>query len=169
MKKLRAEKNRVKRAQKALSIWPLPEDSLIQKGSGDTGDGLHGSPRTNRLGVTYPHNDIDVIAEEGSDILAPADGTYVWDGSEDEPAGFFVKITHGEIETTYSHLQKPENFNDIKGKETAIAAGASFGKVGRSGNPPEGSKTHVHFVIRVNNITIDPRKVFNYGYEGDSR
>ena len=163
------------KARNVLKLWPLDKDSLIQKWKeGGVGDGRYGTPRSD--GRT--HNGIDVLATEGTEILAPADGIITW--GYEEKSGNFVKIKHGDtgVETSYSHLIRPENYDQliadqlIRTEKTGFKvvrayAGKPIGLVGRTGNPTPASGTHVHLVIRVNSITIDPRAVFNYRFEGD--
>lgn len=64
--------------------------------------------------------------------------------------GYFVRISHGEIQSTYGHLSL------IKAKLGAeIPAGRVIGISGRSGRV---SGEHLHFAVRYHGEQIDPLK-----------
>lgn len=99
-------------------------------------------------GVRKMHEGLDVGANFGTPIIAPADGIVTYAGNK---AGFglFVQIDHGYgIETIYAHSQKIMTKNGKKVKRGDIIA-----KVGSSGYS---TGPHLHYEVRVNGIAVDP-------------
>lgn len=99
-------------------------------------------------GVLKMHEGLDVGANYGTPIVAPADGVVTFAGSK---AGFglFVQIDHGYgVETIYAHSQKIIAKNGQK-----IKRGDTIAKVGSSGYS---TGPHLHYEIRVNGIAVDP-------------
>lgn len=99
-------------------------------------------------GVRKMHEGLDVGANFGTPIYAPADGVVTYAGNK---AGFglFVQIDHGYgIETIYAHSQKIMTRNGKKVKRGELIA-----KVGSSGYS---TGPHLHYEVRVNGIAVDP-------------
>ena len=99
-------------------------------------------------GVRKMHEGLDVGANFGTPIYAPADGIVTYAGNK---AGFglFVQIDHGYgIETIYAHSQKILTKN---GKR--VSRGDLIAKVGSSGYS---TGPHLHYEVRVNGIAVDP-------------
>lgn len=99
-------------------------------------------------GVRKMHEGLDVGANFGTPIFAPADGVVTYAGNK---AGFglFVQIDHGYgIETIYAHSQKIIAKNGQK-----INRGDLIAKVGSSGYS---TGPHLHYEVRVNGIAVDP-------------
>ncbi len=99
-------------------------------------------------GVLKMHEGLDVGANYGTPIIAPADGVVTYAGNK---AGFglFVQIDHGYgVETIYAHSQKILTKNGQRVKRGDIIA-----KVGSSGYS---TGPHLHYEIRVNGIAVDP-------------
>ncbi len=99
-------------------------------------------------GVRKMHEGLDVGANYGTPIVAPADGVVTFAGNK---AGFglFVQVDHGYgIETIYAHSQKifAKNGQNIK-------RGDLLAKVGSSGYS---TGPHLHYEVRVNGIAVDP-------------
>ena len=94
------------------------------------------------------HEGLDVGANFGTPIFAPADGVVTYAGNK---AGFglFVQIDHGYgIETIYAHSQKILTRNGQR-----IKRGDLIAKVGSSGYS---TGPHLHYEVRVNGIAVDP-------------
>lgn len=99
-------------------------------------------------GVRKMHEGLDVGANYGTPIRAPADGVITFAGRK---AGFglFVQIDHGYgIETIYAHSQKILAKNGQKIKRGDLLA--KVGSTGASTGP------HLHYEVRVNGIAVDP-------------
>lgn len=96
------------------------------------------------------HAGIDIAAEEGSAIYAAFDGVVkvadydIWNGN-------YIKLQHdNNIMTVYCHCSK---LNVTEGQN--IRAGEVIGFVGTTGNS---TGPHLHFELRINDISYDPTK-----------
>ena len=99
-------------------------------------------------GVRKMHEGLDVGANFGTPIIAPADGIVTFAGRK---AGFglFVQIDHGYgIETIYAHSQKILATNGQR-----VQRGDLIAKVGSTG---ASTGPHLHYEVRVNGIAVDP-------------
>lgn len=99
-------------------------------------------------GVKKMHEGLDVGADYGTPIIAPADGVVTYAGNK---AGFglFVQIDHGYgIETIFAHSQKIIIKNGSHVKRGDLIA--QVGSTGASTGP------HLHYEVRVNGIAVDP-------------
>lgn len=99
-------------------------------------------------GVKKMHEGLDVGANYGTEIFAPADGIVTFAGKK---AGFglFVQIDHGYgIETIYAHSQKILTKTGRK-----IKRGDLLAKVGSTGSS---TGPHLHYEVRVNGTAVDP-------------
>ena len=103
------------------------------------------------------HNGVDIAAEEGSDVLAAADGT-VYTVYEDDTMGMTVVIRHADgYVTTYASL----------GQEVAVApgdsvkAGQKIGCAGTSAMMESAIGCHVHFSVSCNDKSVDPAEFLN--------
>lgn len=101
-------------------------------------------------GRTYEfHPGMDIDGQRGEIILAPANGTVIKAGSTGG-YGNLIEIDHGNgISTRYGHLSKIEiSVGDTvtRGEEIGL-----IGSTGRSTGP------HLHFELRFNNRSINPR------------
>lgn len=107
--------------------------------------GRRRSPFSNRL---EHHNGIDLKAEAGTPVIAPADGLVL----EAEYSGGFgnrIIIKHGEhFETRYAHLAKMS----VK-KGDKVKRGAT---IGLSGNTGKSTAPHLHYEVRKNGQLVDP-------------
>lgn len=100
-------------------------------------------------GCWKPHTGIDLATTYGTPVTAADSGEVIWTGWDWSGLGWAVKISHGNyIATIYGHLQRfivkvGQNVN--KGQVIAYE-----GSTGASTGP------HVHFMVLVNNIWVDP-------------
>ena len=143
---LRALERLISRAGKALaslpSRWPI-------RGAVNSEFGSRQSPWTQRGEV---HSGIDIGAERGTPVHAPAAGTVSFAGSHGE-YGLTVVVDHGEdLRTIYGHLSKIS----VKSGQQ-IARGA---ELGLSGNSGRSSGPHLHYEILVKNRPVNPRAYF---------
>lgn len=102
------------------------------------------------LGIRSFHEGLDFSAAEGDEIKATASGIVIAAGKAPD-YGNFVKIKHGGgIETRYAHASKLfVKKGDLVNKDQVIAL---VGNTGRSTGP------HLHYEIRLNGRSLDPRK-----------
>lgn len=103
---------------------------------------------------TQMHTGIDIVAPEGTAIVATADGKISYAGFS-EGYGNHIKIQHGEQFTSmYAHLEKME-----------VKAGALVKKgdrIGLIGTTGKSVKTHLHYEIEKDNEKVDPALYFQY-------
>ncbi len=99
------------------------------------------------------HEGLDFPANIGTPIRAAADGI-VSMAEQSAAYGNIVKIEHGAgLETRYAHASKllvHVGERVVKGQEVALV-----GSTGRSTGP------HLHYEIRLNGESLDPRKYLN--------
>ncbi len=122
------------------SVWPA-------RGWVTSGFGTRADPFTADRSM---HKGLDVAAEAGTRVKAPADGTVVFAGTHGA-YGNVVVIDHGfGMNTRYGHLS--EIFVKVGDKLPRGQVFAAIGNTGRSTGP------HLHYEVRVNGIPQDPRK-----------
>ena len=102
------------------------------------------------LGIRSFHEGLDFSAAEGDEIKATASGIVIAAGNAPD-YGNYIKIKHGGgIETRYAHASKLfVKKGDLVNKDQVIAL---VGNTGRSTGP------HLHYEIRLNGRSLDPRK-----------
>ena len=121
--------------------WPLDEAGFVTRGQAGSG--------TNADTRDEAHPGIDIAVPVGSPIRAAGGGTVLQAG-EDPEYGLFVLLEHPDsLQTKYGHLSR-----------TTVAVGEQVeaGQViGLSGNSGRSSAPHLHFEIRREDTSIDPR------------
>lgn len=94
------------------------------------------------------HTGIDYAAAQGTTVLAPADGVVVFSDTLELRGGVLI-IDHGlGVMTGYYHLLEA-----LVEPGQAVAAGDPIGRVGSTGLS---SGPHLHWDLRVMNVTVDP-------------
>lgn len=94
------------------------------------------------------HQGIDIAAEEGSKVVAVAEGI-VTGVRQSESYGLMIEIEHGQgFSSIYAHLGSVSVVKDQKVKK-----GETIGTVGASGLATD---PHLHFEIRKDGLEIDP-------------
>ncbi len=100
-------------------------------------------------GCVKPHSGIDLASAYGTPITAADSGQVIWTGWDWSGLGWAVKINHGHyIATIYGHLARfivKVGQNVTKGDVIAYE-----GSTGASTGP------HLHFMVLVNNIWLNP-------------
>ncbi len=94
------------------------------------------------------HYGVDLAAEEGTPILAFADGTVTAAG-EDETSGLYLWLEHeNRVESFYCHCSAlyVQTGDEVK-------AGQAIAAVGQTGNA---TGPHLHFALRYSGVQLDP-------------
>jgi murein DD-endopeptidase MepM/ murein hydrolase activator NlpD len=122
------------------SVWPA-------RGWVTSGYGRRVSPFT---GKSQKHLGLDIAAERGTAIVAPARGRVTFVGRKG-PLGKAVEIDHGfGVKTVYGHC---DAIHVKKGQRVERGQWiAEIGNTGRSTGP------HLHYAVLVNGRTTDPKK-----------
>lgn len=97
------------------------------------------------------HDGVDLAAASGTPLVAVADGTVSAAGWCDCGLGYYVEIDHGNgLHTVYGHMvsQPSVSVGQQVGQGTTIGA---VGSTGLSTGP------HVHFMVRQDGATQDPK------------
>lgn len=120
------------------SIWPT--DGYVTSGYGN-----RTSPFTGREQF---HAGLDIAADFGTTVVAPARGRVVFAGMNG-PFGRMVEIDHGYgLRTHFAHLAAAH----VKQGQT-VERGLPIGEVGSSGRS---TGPHLHYGVEVNGRTVDP-------------
>jgi murein DD-endopeptidase MepM/ murein hydrolase activator NlpD len=140
---LRALDRLMARAGKALaalpSRWPV-------RGAVNSEFGMRQSPWD---GDSEMHSGLDIRANRGTQVRAPAPGTVAYAGPQGE-YGTTVIVDHGnDIRTIYGHLSKV----GVKSGER-IERGTILGLTGNTGRS---TGPHLHYEIRVKGHAVNPR------------
>lgn len=94
------------------------------------------------------HTGIDYAAAEGTTVLAPADGVVVFADTLELRGGVLI-IDHGlGVMTGYYHLLEA-----LVAQGDSVTAGQPIGRVGSTGLS---SGPHLHWDLRVMDVTVDP-------------
>ena len=100
------------------------------------------------------HNGIDIAADEGTEVLAAADGQ-VYAVFEDELLGTTVVIRHeGEYTTRYSSLHAETKVTPGQ----TVTSGQVIGTVGKTALMEYAIGDHVHFSVALNGDAVDPEE-----------
>lgn len=106
------------------------------------------------LGDWRTHDGIDIAADVGTPVLAACSGT-VTAVEEDDLLGTLVRITHdGGYESTYANLQSVPTV----GEGQYVSAGQIIGSVGTTSLIEAGSASHLHFAVKRDGASIDPKE-----------
>ncbi|HEX8160804.1 MAG TPA: peptidoglycan DD-metalloendopeptidase family protein [Pyrinomonadaceae bacterium] len=122
------------------SIWPV---------AGETTDGFGG--RSNPFGGSSLefHPGQDIRAERGTPVVSAATGTVLSAGWQNG-YGQMVEVSHGGgLTTRYAHLSKIE-----------VAPGQQLSRgdlVGRVGSTGRSTGPHLHYEVRINGESVNPR------------
>ncbi|HLJ81714.1 MAG TPA: M23 family metallopeptidase, partial [Ktedonobacterales bacterium] len=106
-------------------------------------------------GFTWFHNGVDLAATDGNPIHAAQAGEVIWAGWDVGGLGWSVKINNcNGISTVYGHMQKLlVKVHDLVGPGAVVGL---EGSTGWSTGP------HLHFMVEVNNVPVDPMAYYGY-------
>jgi murein DD-endopeptidase MepM/ murein hydrolase activator NlpD len=97
------------------------------------------------------HDGIDLATSAGTPLKASAAGTVVFAGWTDGGLGYYVEIDHGNgIHTLYGHMQDMPSV----AVGDSVQQGQEIGPLGSTGLS---TGPHVHFMVRVNGESVNPR------------
>jgi murein DD-endopeptidase MepM/ murein hydrolase activator NlpD len=128
------------RANSAPNLWPV--EGQITGSFGERIDPFNGEGAF--------HSGVDISANVGSAVIAPADGMVTF---ADYLGGYgrAVIVDHGHgISTRYGHLS---SFGVTAGQ--SIHRGDTIGYVGLSGRS---TGPHLHYEVRINDVPVNPYK-----------
>jgi murein DD-endopeptidase MepM/ murein hydrolase activator NlpD len=126
------------------SIWPT-------NGYVTSGYGKRVSPFTGR---SQFHSGLDIAADFGTTVVAPARGRVIFSGTNGA-LGRMVELDHGYgLRTHFAHLAKAY----VKQGQT-VERGVPIGAVGSTGRS---TGPHLHYGVEANGRTVDPT---NYIFE----
>ena len=116
------------------------------RGAVNSDYGTRVSPWTNRPEF---HSGMDIRAERGTPVRAPAAGIVAFAGAQPE-YGTTIILDHGQdIRSLYGHLSK-----------ISVSAGERVERgmlIGYTGNTGRSSGPHLHYEILVRNQPVNPR------------
>jgi len=113
-----------------------------------SGFGLRLDPYTDHQVM---HKGIDFAADQGAEVVAPADGVVIFVGTRGSGYGKTVVIDHGYgVQTHFAHLSA-----------TSVEVGKSVKRgqvIAQVGNTGRTTGAHLHYEVRFNGIPQDPEK-----------
>ncbi len=106
--------------------------------------------RTNPVsGRFLMHTGIDIAAEMGTTIIAPADGKVISAGWNDGGYGNMIILDNGgPMSTVFAHLSQI-----FVAADQEVKRGQAIGAVGSTG---ESTGPHLHFEVRIDGKPVDP-------------
>jgi|LSQX01.1.fsa_nt_gb murein DD-endopeptidase MepM/ murein hydrolase activator NlpD len=123
---------RCKPAEQACYVWPAAGE-VVQTFSREA-----------------PHHDgLDIAGEEGTPIVAVADGQVLYSGDAILGYGNLLLLRHDDdIITVYAH-----NKRNLVAEGQTVTQGQRIAEMGRSGSA---SRVHLHFEVRRGEVPVDP-------------
>ena len=110
------------------------------------------------LGEWRVHTGIDISCEEGAEVYCAADGK-VARIYNDPLHGMTVEVVHeGDLSSVYSNLD--EQVANGLCVDQEIKAGDVIGTVGDTSLVELGKEPHLHFVIRLKGVAVNPMDYF---------
>ena len=108
------------------------------------------------LEVWAAHKAVDLLASEGTDVVAMYEGTVIDVGSTFNE-GNYVVIDHGDnVIATYASLQ-----NVQVQKNQKVSQGEVIGEVSISASAEYLDGAHLHLQVKKNNVVVDPTPYIN--------
>ncbi len=125
------------------SLLPIP--GRISSSFGYRSHPVHGSTRL--------HRGVDLVAEPGTPVRAPAPGTIIFSGTQ-HGYGKVVVIDHGfGIRTLFAHNSKLFVERGLK-----VERGQIISQVGNTGHS---TGPHLHYEVRKNGVAVNPVPFFS--------
>lgn len=125
-------------------VWYTPTTNFVVTSK----YGYRGDPFT---GEWEFHNGIDLAAPKNTPIVAARSGKVTFAGYQENGAGYYVWVNHGDgYKTIYMHMTRY-----IVKDGDYVEAGQIIGYVGSTGYS---TGNHLHFGIKYNGSYVDPQK-----------
>lgn len=141
-----------KQENSSKTIYTLPVDGAVIKDYSE--DELQYSETMSDWRV---HLGIDFAANEGTDVMAAADGV-IEKSQKDGMLGTCVVIAHSDgTKTIYGNLQENSGLSE----NTTVKAGEIIGKVGKTAALEILEQPHLHFEVISQNKNINPHDFFD--------
>ena len=122
-------------------LWPCPSSKTI---TSNYGYRIHPIQGTKKL-----HTGMDIGAKTGADVIASASGTVIMSQYYGGYGNCIIIDHGGGVSTLYAHMSSL-----IAKNGQYVTAGEVIGKVGSTGNS---TGPHLHFEVRINGSTVDPK------------
>lgn len=129
------------------SGFPMKIDN-IQKISSEFGMRIHPITKEEQL-----HKGVDLIANEGTNILATANGQVITSKFSKNYGNHIIIQHSSKYKTLYAHLK---SLNVQAGDDVKL--GQEIGIIGNSG---KSIKTHLHYEVLEFDTPVDPKIIFN--------
>ena len=109
------------------------------------------------LGFWMTHDGVDLVADEGTEVVAMYDGVVVAAEENDFGLGNYVTIDHGEgVIVTYASLGEVDV---LKGQQ--ISKGDRLGTVSSTSAHEHKQGAHLHVEVMKDNVVVDPLPYIN--------
>ena len=107
------------------------------------------------VGTTIYHSGIDLAAESGDDILAAIDGKVTAVGYDNDKGYYVVIANDAGFEVEYNHCKDVyvESGNTVEAGQVVASVGSTGSATG----------AHLHFEVREDGFTIDPKLYYGFG------
>jgi hypothetical protein len=106
-------------------------------------------------GFTWFHNGADLAATNGNPIRAAQAGEVIWAGWANDGFGYSIKVNHCfHISTAYGHMQQL-----LVHVHDYVQTGDVIGLEGSTG---WSTGPHLHFMVEVDNVPVDPLPYYGY-------
>lgn len=106
-------------------------------------------------GTTIYHSGVDLAADSGDDILAAIDGKVTAVGYDYDKGNYVIVANDAGFEVEYNHCK------DVYVESgDAVEAGQVVASVGSTGSA---TGAHLHFEVRENGVTVDPKLYYGFG------
>ena len=112
-------------------------------------------PKQTPVGTTIYHSGIDLAADSGDDILAAIDGKVTAVGYDNDKGYYVVIANDAGFEVEYNHCKDVY----VESGDT-VEAGQVVASVGSTGSA---TGAHLHFEVREDGFTIDPKLYYGFG------
>lgn len=121
---------------------------------------------TSKIGDGRGHNGVDIDGKIGDPVEAPSGGRVIEVG-KNARAGNYIVIDHGNgVTSSYSHLDSA-----AVAQGDLIRPGQRIAAIGNTGNVkrgPNGDGSHLHWVVREGNKTVNPLQFQFPEYEAEA-
>lgn len=110
--------------------------------------------KSKTLGDWRIHTGVDIYAEQGTEVKAPADGTVQFAG-EDALTGHTVTIDHGNgVVSTVYNLESTDRVEEGQ----TVKAGDVIGTAGQSAQIEMLEDPHIHFEVQIDGAYVNPEE-----------